>query len=112
MDYLRPSSIVAALFAGLVLWILVRLGTRWLVDRRFDATVKGGRTGTITIASGGRTARAEYEVGATVYFLTYGSSLAWANGEPLNAQQRTEVVQVLRRWAKERGSTLEVENDG
>jgi hypothetical protein len=106
------TTIATAIFAALALWIVARMWKRAFADRRFGASVNGGRSGTITIQSAGRPARANYEVGATVYFLVYRSSLAWASGEPLSAAERTDMVHTLRRWAKERGSTIEVANDG
>jgi hypothetical protein len=103
--YIHPvvSTIVAAL-----IWIGFRIFWVHKIDRKYGITLSGGRCGVITVSIDQNLARAEYEVGSTIDLIIDQSSLMTVDRQPLSEQRHAELVETLRAWAKDRGTTLEI----
>ncbi|WP_162932277.1 hypothetical protein [Solimonas sp. K1W22B-7] len=111
MEFPSLVLLCVAVALAVIAWAVLRIVRRRRIDAQFGATVSGGRGGHIKILCGGRPARAEYEVGTTVDFLVYESSLAWASGDPLTASDKQFLADTLKAWSAARGSKLEIAND-
>ena len=105
-DHPMASVVVAgAVWFGWRAWRLRR------IDRQFFITVNGGRDGRIFLRAPDLCARADYEVGRTVDFLIYGSSLAALDGRELTPSERAQMMETLAKWGKARGAKIAIEDD-
>jgi ribosomal protein L27 len=105
------GSVALTILAGAIVWYAFRQTRHHRIDSRYGCKVSGGRAGEIRIRFQGRDAVAQYEVGAGVDLLVYASSLAWAGGERIAPEQRTQLIALLSEWSKKRGTSLDIAAD-
>jgi hypothetical protein len=96
---------------GAVLWVSYRILKRRRIDRRFGGRISGGRSGTLLFSCGDRIGKAEYEVGSTVDYIVYSSSIGWENEKSPTVEEQKTIIGALRTWMLARGSSMEVAND-
>jgi hypothetical protein len=105
------GNIGLAILALVVAWYVFRQIRRYRVDHRYGCKISGGRAGEIRAYLLGRDAVAEYEIGLKVDLLVYASSLAWASGEQMATEQKTQFIALLTEWSDKRGTSLVIAAD-
>lgn len=105
------TTIAAAAILAAFAWLWIRAKRQDRADREYDAQVTGSRSGTIKIAVDGRKVNSEFEMGKSVDFIIYRSSLTWENGSPLKQDEVENFRSAVDAWCRSRGSSFEFADD-
>ena len=111
MDIELATLITSAAILATLAWLWIRAKRHDRADREYDAQVTGSRSGTIKIAVDGRKVNSEFEMGKSVDFIIYRSSLTWENGSPLKPGELEDFRSAVDAWCRSRGSSFEVADD-